>query len=86
MVSFTSNRKIKATGVMMGYLPLQSPALYLHGGDGASLQPFLDKLSAIKSEKYEEKMGLKPRGKTTQQMLALSCDSKTENGWIMMSR
>lgn len=32
--------KIKATGVMMGYLPLQSPALYLHGGDGASLQPF----------------------------------------------
>lgn len=40
MVSFTSNRKIKATGVMMGYLPLQSPALYLHGGDGASLQPF----------------------------------------------
>lgn len=35
-----SNKKIKATGVMMGYLPLQSPALYLHGGDGASLQPF----------------------------------------------
>lgn len=32
--------KIKVIGVMMGYLPLQSPALYLHDGDGASLRPF----------------------------------------------